>query len=91
VYALHHFNEKLKGMRQMKALLIALSLFLTSCANYQATMAAQQTAEAQAAANYERALAETKKAQNDADDAQCRSYGVKPGSQPDGNLMGAYC
>lgn len=63
----------------MKTLLIALLLFLTSCADYQARMAAQQAAQAQAAAEYEQAR---KKEQNEADDAQCRSYGVKPGSQP---------
>jgi hypothetical protein len=66
----------------MKTLLIVSLLFLTSCVDYQARMAAQQAAEAQAAADYERGLAEQKKAQNDADDAQCKSYGVKPGSQP---------
>ena len=53
----------------LKTLIIGLPLFLTSCAE----MAAQRQANAQAAATQQQAL-------NDADDAQCRSYGVKPGS-----------
>lgn len=57
----------------MKTLPIALLLLLTSCADFQARMAAQQAANAQAAAVRQQAI-------NDADDAQCSSYGAKPGS-----------
>jgi hypothetical protein len=49
--------------------LVAL-LLLTSCADFQARMAAQQAANAQAAAVQQQAV-------NDADDVQCRSYGAK--------------
>lgn len=57
----------------MKPTVIVALLFLTSCADFQARMAAQQAANAQAATMQQQAI-------NDADDAQCRSYGAKPGS-----------
>ena len=74
----------------MRTPLFALLLLLTSCADYQ-PKASQQAAQPQAQTHIKRTVAqadvkrpvapkERQRIQNDADDAECRSHGVKPGS-----------
>ena len=84
--AFHTIQYRPEREHEMRTPLFALLLLLTSCADFQ-PKAAQQAAQPHikrtlAQADVKRPVApkERQRIQNDADDAECRSHGVKPGS-----------